>query len=136
MSNMTPNDTIPVIEEEARIKKSLVETGKVRVQTVTELHEESVTASLEETSVEVKTVEVNKIVDHPPTTRTEGDTLIVPILEEVLVVEKRLLLKAELHVRRHIVNEIVEVPITLRKQRAVVQRLDPNGQPKTERGEQ
>jgi stress response protein YsnF len=50
----------------------------------------------------------------------------VPVLEEVLVVEKRLVLKEELHIRRRATTETVEVPITLRKQRAVVERIDPD----------
>jgi stress response protein YsnF len=58
--------------------------------------------------------------------RTHGDTTIIPIVEEVLVVEKRLILKEELHVRRVVSNDEVEVPITLRKQRAVVERNDEN----------
>jgi stress response protein YsnF len=49
------------------------------------------------------------------------------VLEEVLVVEKRLVLKEELHIRRRVETETVEVPVTLRKQRAVVEREAPDG---------
>jgi hypothetical protein len=48
---------------------------------------------------------------------------IVPVLEEVLFVEKRLVLKEELHIRRQATTETVEVPVTLRKQRAIVERV-------------
>ncbi|MGN6488453.1 MAG: DUF2382 domain-containing protein, partial [Devosia sp.] len=48
-----------------------------------------------------------------------------PVLEEVLVVEKRLVLKEELRLKRRVTTERVEVPVTLRKQRAVTERLDP-----------
>jgi stress response protein YsnF len=44
----------------------------------------------------------------------------------VLVVEKRLVLKEELHIRRRIEIETAEVPVTLRKQRAIVERLAPD----------
>ena len=64
--------------------------------------------------------------DQIPTTT---DVTVVPVLEEVLVVEKRLVLKEELHIRRRIETEAVEVPVTLRKQRAVIERLDPDDQP-------
>ena len=60
--------------------------------------------------------------------RTEDGVVIVPVMEEVLVVEKRLVLKEELHIRRQVTQENVEVPVTLRKQRAVVERLGPEGQ--------
>lgn len=44
-----------------------------------------------------------------PEIRTEGDVTIVPVLEEVLVVEKRLVLKEELHIRRRVAAETVEI---------------------------
>ena len=47
---------------------------------------------------------------------------IIPVVEEVLVIEKRLVLKEELHIRRRIATETVEVPVTLRNQRAIVER--------------
>jgi stress response protein YsnF len=42
------------------------------------------------------------------------------------VVEKRLVLKEELHIRRRVEQETIEVPITLRKQRAIIERTDPD----------
>ncbi len=65
----------------------------------------------------------------PSGVRTEGDVVIVPVLEEVLVIEKRLVLKEELHVRRQATRETVEVPVTLRKQQGVVERLSAKGHP-------
>jgi stress response protein YsnF len=71
-------------------------------------------------------VPVDRVVETAPETRTEGDVTIVPVLEEVLVVEKRLVLKEELHIRRRVETETAEVPVTLRKQRAIVERLAPD----------
>jgi stress response protein YsnF len=62
-------------------------------------------------------------VDQPPALREEGDVLIVPVLEEVVVVEKRLVLKEELRIRRRAKSTLRELPVVLRKQRAVVDRL-------------
>jgi stress response protein YsnF len=76
--------------------------------------------------VEVTRVPIARIVETAPEIRTEGDLTIVPVLEEVLVVEKRLMLKEELHIRRRAATETVEVPVTLRKQRAIVERIDPD----------
>ena len=53
---------------------------------------------------------------------------IVPVLEEMLVVEKRLLLKEEIHLRRKVETETFEAPVTLRKQRVEVERVDENNQ--------
>ena len=54
----------------------------------------------------------------------EGDLTIVPIFEEIMVIEKQLLLKEELHIRKHRETDSVEVPVTLKRQWAHVARSD------------
>jgi stress response protein YsnF len=98
----------------------------VRVRTVTDSVEELAHADLLREAVEVARVPIDKVVQTAPEIRTDGDVTIVPVLEEVLVVEKRLVLKEELHIRRRVETEAVEVPMTLRKQRAVVERISPD----------
>lgn len=50
--------------------------------------------------VEVERIPMNRFIDGPVETRQEGDLTIVPVVEEVLEVRKRLLLKEEVHIRR------------------------------------
>jgi stress response protein YsnF len=119
-------EVIPLIEETAAIGKRQVVTGRVQVQTVTDTVEELARADLERETVEVTHVPVDRVVERAPEIRTEGDVTIVPVLEEVLVVEKRLVLKEELHIRRRVATETVAVPVTLRKQRAIVEQLAPD----------
>lgn len=113
---------IPLVEERTTVGKHEIVTGRVRVRTVTGTIEETAHADLRQEDVEVTRVPVDKVVDTAPQIRTEGDVMIVPVLEEVLVVEKRLVLKEELHIRRRVSAETVELPITLRKQRAIIER--------------
>jgi uncharacterized protein (TIGR02271 family) len=120
---------IPLLEEEVRIGKREVATGRVRVQTTTDTVEEIARATLNEDVVEVTRVPVGREVNSAPQVRTENDVVIIPVLEEVLIVEKRLVLKEELHIRRSVTRENIEVPISLRKQRAVVERLGPESPP-------
>ena len=49
--------------------------------------------------------------------------MIIPILEEVIVVEKRLVLKEDLHIGQHVTTDTVETPVELRRQKAGVERL-------------
>ncbi len=121
-------ESIPLVEETLRVDKREVTAGRVRVRSVTDSVEELARATLDEETVEVTRVPVGREVDTAPAVRTEGGVVIVPVLEEVLIVEKRLVLKEELHIRRQVTHEDVEVPVTLRKQRAVVERLSPEGQ--------
>lgn len=120
-------EAIPVVEETATVGKRQVVTGRVRVRTVTDTVEELAHAAVQREDVEVTRVPIDKVVETAPETRTDGEVTIVPVLEEVLVVEKRLLLKEELDIRRRVETETVEVPVTLRKQRAIVEREAPNG---------
>jgi stress response protein YsnF len=50
--------------------------------------------------------------------------MIVSIMEEVLVVEKRLLVKEELHIRKQRVETHHPQQITLRSEEALVERLN------------
>jgi stress response protein YsnF len=120
-------DVIPLAEETATVGKRQVVTGRVRVRTVTETAEELVRANLQSDSVEVIRVPIDQVVDSAPEIRTDGDVTIVPVLEEVLVVTRQLVLKEELHIRRRVETEAVEMPVTLRKQRAVVEHEAPDG---------
>ena len=123
MEKSRQNESIPIVEEELRLDKRETVTGRVRVRTEIDTVEELARASLESETVEVQRVPIDRMVDVAPTVRTEGDVTIVPIFEEVMVVEKRLVLKEELHIRRRRTSKDVEIPVTLRKERAVVERL-------------
>ena len=123
MTDQRTEEVLPLLQEELRVEKRNVVTGKVRVRTVVDTVEEIARADLEEERVEVTRVPIDQEVSAPPAVRTEGDVVIVPVLEEVLVVEKRLVLKEELHVRRRRTQESVEVPVTLRRERVEVERL-------------
>jgi len=116
---------IPVVEETLRVGTRTVETGSVQVHKQVQEHQEIVNPELHRQTIQVQTVEVNRIIDGPlPTDRQEGDTLIVPVIEEILVVEKRLLLKSEIHIRR--VEETFHQPqtVVLRREEVTVERHD------------
>ena len=116
---------VPVLEETAVLTKDVVTTGRVRVVTHSQSVEEIAHASLRSETVDVTRVPVNQPVSGDlPQIRTEGDVTIIPVLEEVMVVETRLMLKEELHIRRRTTAEEFEVPVTLRRQSATVERDD------------
>lgn len=126
-------DKLSLVAETATVHKEEVVTGRVRISTHTDTEEELVSALLNREDVSVERISVDQDVDAVPAVRTEGDTTIVPIVEEVLVVEKRLRLREELHVRRTVSQDAVEVPVTLRKQTAEVHRDGPQTQSEEER---
>lgn len=112
------------VEETVRIDKQTAVTGRVRVETSSELVEELAHASLAGEKVEVTREAIGREVSAAPEVRVEGDVTIVPVLEEIVVVEKRLVLVEEIRIRRITTTEEVAIPVTLRKQHATVERLE------------
>ena len=83
-SQKPDSEAIPIVEEELRLDKREVATGKVRVSTVVDVVEELAQASLEEETVEVTRVPIDRAVGEAPAIRTEDGVTIIPVLEEIL----------------------------------------------------
>lgn len=120
---------LPLVEEALRVGKRRVETGRVRVSVVTEAEERTVREALRTERAEVERVPINRELadgEQAPSARRESDgTVVIPVVEEVLVVERRLVLREEVRLRLVAAEETVEQPVTLRRQRAGVERLPP-----------
>ena len=110
------------LDERLRIGTRTVETGRVRLTKRVETREEAVSVPLLREEVEVERVAVGQYVDEAPPVRTEGDVTVFPIVEEVLVVEKRLLLREELRVTRRRTEHVEERTETLRSETIHVER--------------
>ncbi|MES2741193.1 MAG: YsnF/AvaK domain-containing protein [Pseudomonadota bacterium] len=94
---------VPVLKEELHIGTRIVGTGKgVRVRKAVSEQPQQVDETLVHDEVEVRHVPVGRIVslDEAPASRYEGDTLIVPVTEEILVVERCLRIREELHITK------------------------------------
>jgi stress response protein YsnF len=115
---------IPVVEEKISVSKRERETGRVVVHVTPHLRDETIDVALAEEHVEIERVPRNEFVSGPVAVRQEGDVTVVPVLEEVLVVEKRLMLREEIRLtRRREVRRHVE-QVTLRTEEARVLRAD------------
>ena len=115
---------IPLVEETATVSKRKIVTGRVRIRTSVETEERLLREDLAGEQVEVKRVPVGRVIDVMPQVRAEGDITIIPVVEERLVVTKELVLVEEIHVHRTSSTETVEVPVTLRAERASIERLE------------
>jgi stress response protein YsnF len=89
--------SIPVIEERVNVAVRPAPAEQVRVHRRVVTEQAAVEVPLTTERVEVDHVPVNQFVDHVPRSRQEGDTLIIPVVEEVI--EIRLRVREELHVR-------------------------------------
>jgi uncharacterized protein (TIGR02271 family) len=113
---------IPLLEERLSVAKRQVESGRVRVRVTVEERDETVTEQLLHDELEVQRVPRNERLTEVPSVRLEGNTTIIPVVEEVLVVEKALVLVEEIHVCRRSVAEPAEIPVKVRSERAKVER--------------
>jgi stress response protein YsnF len=121
-----PGETvIPLAEERAAVAKREVETGRVRVALTTETETVIARETLRGRRVEIERVPVNRMLpdgEPAPQSREEGDTLVVPVVEEVAVVVKRLFLREEVRLRFVATEAPFEEEVTVRRQRATVDR--------------
>jgi uncharacterized protein (TIGR02271 family) len=117
--------TVPVAREYLKVGKREVVRKKLRLHKSVEEITETVQVSLHRESAEVVRVPRDELVTEVRGLRQEGDTLIVPIYEEIVVVEKRLRLVEEVHIttRRSERSEVQEV---LLRQESV--RLEQDGE--------
>jgi stress response protein YsnF len=82
--------------------------------------------------VEVQRVAVNRFVEAPVPVRQEDATVIIPLFEEVLVIEKRLLFKEEVHIQRRQTTLRQPQTVTRRSETVVIERLEHPGSSKEE----
>ncbi len=126
------NRVLPIIEERATIQREVVETGRVVVTKRVHEADEQVVVPVQHDEVHYERVPLNQTLPAgavAPGPRQEGDTLIIPVLREVAVVEKRLLLVEELRItKRQVTTEHTE-PMHLRHEEVLVERLPPREPP-------
>ena len=120
------NRVFPVIQEEAIVEKRVVETGKVVISKKISEHEEIVDVPLFQEKVDVERVPINQVVQERPAVRQEGEVMIIPVVQEQVFYQKRLVLVEELHVRKQVVQTHQPQKITLIKEDVEINRSTEN----------
>jgi uncharacterized protein (TIGR02271 family) len=116
---------LPVFEEKVTIGKKLVEKAKVRLAKTVSEHVETYDVPVSEEKIEVKRIPKNEIIDVVPDgVRYEGDIMIIPVLKEVAVIEKRLMLVEEIHVSKYKYDQTETREVVLRTEDVRVERTE------------
>jgi uncharacterized protein (TIGR02271 family) len=113
---------VPVVEETAVVRKERVVTDAVRLHKRVREEEETLDVPVQAEAIEVERVPVGRWVDAPVAVRREGDTTVYPVVEEVLVVEKRLRLVEEVRVTLRRETRRARERVRLRREEVVVER--------------
>ena len=127
MPKPTAPERIELVEEQLEITEREVERGRVVVRVHVDHREEMAEATLRQEEAFVERVAINLPVDAVPAVREVDGVLIVPVVEEQIVVQTRLILKEELHITRQDRFETVRQPVRLRSERAEVVRVKGSG---------
>ncbi len=121
------NVVVPVVNEELHADAVPVQTGGVRVTKHLEGHDEIIEQELRKGRVEIKRVKTDRVVDGPQPVQRLGNTLVVPVVAEVLHVEKRWVVTEEIHLTQIEEREAVQETVTVNREEAEVERLDKAG---------
>lgn len=114
---------LPLHTEDVSVKRRTVKRDvRVRVQSTS--HEQLVDEPLTHEKVEIERIAINRPIDVVPPVREEGDLTIISVVEEILVVERRLMLKEEIHLRRVRTTIRHRETITLHDEEVVVERAE------------
>lgn len=125
---------IPFLQEYLTLGHREVEAGHVRVHLATTTEDRTLHAPVNHQRAEVQRIAIGRVVAEAPGIREEEDgaVLVVPVLEEILVTERRIVLKEEIRIRRVTTTENVETTVALHSQAATIERLPPESQAVTE----
>ena len=115
---------VPLVAETAAVSKRFRTTGRVRVKVRTETERRMLVEELAGQEIEIERVPRNELIETIPEVRTENGTTIIPLVQEQLVVEKRLVLVEEVRLHRVHTKQTVSVPVDLRAQRADVEHIE------------
>ena len=116
---------VPLFAEELSVDRRSAEVGRVRVHVHTTERDALVDELLGSERVEIERVAIGRVVDAAPPIREEGDTTVIPVMEEVIVTEKRLILKEEIRLRRVRTTTSHRETHTVREQSAEIERTGP-----------
>lgn len=132
----TERVVLPLAEERAEIGVRPVTRERVLIRKTVETREEIVERALLEERLLVERVPIGREIETAPEMREEDGVLVVPVVEEELVVRTRLVLKEELRIGRRQVQRTVREPVRLRREVAEVERLGPEESATPEGGQQ
>jgi stress response protein YsnF len=113
---------IPLHVEEASVSRREIKTANIQIALVTGTRQQLIDEELTRVRVEVERAPIGRTIEVAPPISHEGDITIIPVVEEIVLVERRLVLKEELRIRRVSTKERHQETVELREQEAVITR--------------
>jgi stress response protein YsnF len=115
---------IPLHVEEVSVSRREVEKANVQIALITGTREQLVEKELTHVRVEIERVPIGRTIEVVPSISQQDDITIIPVVEEIVVVERRLVLKEEIRIRRASTKEQHQETVVLRQQEALITRKE------------
>jgi uncharacterized protein (TIGR02271 family) len=112
---------VPIMEERLEVDIRQIDLGEIQVHKTVVETEEVRRGPLTHEDVQIVRVKVNRPVTAPEERHQEGDWLVIPIMEEIFVVQKQLVVTEEIRIRKQSVTEEREIRETVRRERATIE---------------
>ena len=117
--------TLPIVAESIDVEKVEVDRGGYRITKRVEARDVLVDEPLRHETVEIERRPLHRALaeGEVPAVRHEGDTTIVPVLKEVVVTQKRLVLVEEIRITRTSATHRDPQSVTVREEHIEIERL-------------
>lgn len=119
-------NTLELVEERVSLTKTRCKAGEVVVRKVVDELPSDVEIEKRVERAQVEHVPIGRQVERRVAPWQDGNTLVIPVYEEEVVVTKRLILREEIRIRREEEAHRRVVRETVRRERAVVERERPS----------
>jgi uncharacterized protein (TIGR02271 family) len=117
------SEVIPVIQEFLKVGKQTVETGKVVAVKKVKADQKIVTGPISRDEIDIERIPIGQYVKTAPKPfRYEGNTLVIPVVKEELVVQKKLLVVEELRITKRTVKSEFNKQVTLRREEVEIKK--------------
>lgn len=114
---------VPIIQEELDIRRKKTESGvRVTKKVIEEDRHIDEPGFVEH--VDVERITKNIVIEKPISPYREGETLVIPVLEEQIFIQKRLVLKEEIRVTKRRAEIHNEQEVVLRREEVSIDQLD------------
>lgn len=114
--------TIKLHAEALTVGKRRVDRSRILVHKTVSEREQSVECDLETETADIERVPINAQINEAPGIRQQGDVTIIPLVEEVVVIERRLVLREKIRIRRRRAVQRMAQAVTLRSEAADITR--------------
>jgi uncharacterized protein (TIGR02271 family) len=120
---------MPVLRERLKVGRRRVESGRVIARTTTTTEEVPIDEALEADDIRIERVPIGRFVDAPVMPAFEGDVLVIPVMEEVIVLTRRLRIVEEVRIHRRTTVRRHREIVPLRRQTVRIERRPGNRTP-------